>query len=187
MKTERRMKKGKKNGLIAVAATLAVVVFFATPQQTLAGPVTVPAPKETDSIHLGVKDPPGRALLKGWYCSKTDKVRNDVKELYVHVWEGTDLTIEEGIERAVNWEFKVLKKGWPFKLAGLQKSPVKNGLDAPPGGTKVYKFKFCYTKAELQTIHDKLQAWVDLVSMGKEIEREGLDREIGLFGWGKEY
>lgn len=116
---------------MTIAAALSAFFTFATPQQAMAGTITVPAPTGTASIHLGLKDPPASAKLDGWYCSKADKMRNDVKELYSNVWEGTYMTIEEGIERAVNWEFKFLKKGWPFKLAGLQKSQVKNRLDAP--------------------------------------------------------
>ena len=89
------------------------------------------------------------------------------------------------VEVVVNFMFEKLRKGWPFKLAGMHKSPVKNELDAPPGGTKVYTFKYCYTKAELQTIHDKLLQWVDEFSKGETRSSVGLDREVAIFGLGE--
>lgn len=210
MKTERMTNKLKRNGLIAAATVAAIlaVMAFAAPQSAMAGTLTVPAPKETASIHLGVKDPPASAKLDGWWCSKTDKVREDVGELYRGVWQPlhfgqsevydesggfrTDIRGTAGGEGAImnmsDWKTSHLDKGWPFKLAGLQKSPTKTGLDAPPGGTKVYKFKYCYTSNELKTIHDKVVAWMKYIDAhmvnilkSKEKQLQGLDGELAGF------
>jgi len=70
MKTERGMKAGKRNGLTAVV--ILAIFALAAPQEIFAGTLTVSAPEETRSIHLGIKDSPASARLKGWYCSDKD-------------------------------------------------------------------------------------------------------------------
>jgi len=190
MKTEGKIRTGIfRTALITIAAAGVLVLFaFAAPEQAMAGSVEVPAPTETANIRLGVNDPPASATLKGWYCTDTP-LKKTIAALVGSVDEGFMIDLQVAVERAVDWEFKFIKKGWPFKLAGMHESPVKNGLDAPPGGTKTYKFKCCYTKAELQAVHDKVVVWIGAVEKGTLIEGKGVDRELHIkyLGYPKNY
>jgi len=171
---EKIMQKQRGGNVILILALLAVVAWM--PMKAWA--VDIPAPQTSAKIHLKAGDGPAFAKLDGWYCSDTD-LKKTIRDLQASIAMGSYSGGErEKIERAVTWEFKYLRKGWPFKLAGMKKSPIKKGLDAPPGSSKSYSFKCCYTKDELQVVRDKLQQWLDLVSGGDEIYGKGVDGEI---------
>ncbi len=131
-----------------VLALLAVAAFM--PMKAWA--VDVSAPQTSATIHLGVNDPPSIAKLNGWYCSSTD-LRKTVREMLKRVARSTNPNEAASDLIAL---FSVYDgKGWPYE--SMLKNPLKMGLDAPPGGSKVHNFKCCYTKSELDLIAKKTE------------------------------
>ncbi len=192
MKTEGKIKTelSRTAHIMIAAAGVLVLLAFAAPQQAMAGSVTVPAPRETASIRLGVNDPPASATLKGWYCEVTGTdLRIPVQKMLADV-EG----VGGGMEAQDNaYQVLVLlggpgiegsKSSWPFSV--MQANPVKQGMDAPPGGRKVYKFKSCYTRDELLQLQ-KLMKHVFLRLLEEEgmlgQGQEGYDDYKELVNW----
>lgn len=162
------------NAMLGVVLMLAL---SAAPQP--AGAIITPlnAPKTSATYHLALKDPPVNVILIDWYCTDADLWR-EIKNIYDNVKEGFDLIGEdEGEIRALE-NLRRLKKmaapGWPMTEPSMHISPLKKGLDAPPGGRKVYTFKYCATGAELlivrKTVMTYLRAVLDTAVQAKKKE-----------------
>ena len=65
-------------GRILIVGAFCFSALFVFSQGAMAETITVTAPKETATIHLGGKDPPASAKLKGWEYTDTDEGRKEV-------------------------------------------------------------------------------------------------------------
>ena len=175
-------------GRILIVGAFCFSALFVFSQGAMAETITVTAPKETATIHLGVNDPPVGVQLKGWWCSDRDLKKQMEKFVVYDVLtaKGQNDDLQHIVKEAVKLS-KYLEEGgevWPFtSFLPENREPFKKGLDAPQGGTKVYTYKTCYTVQELETIQKMLKKWAKGIWDPNENMREdtGVDREIKLW------
>ncbi|MFQ5850564.1 MAG: hypothetical protein ACE5JU_08245 [Candidatus Binatia bacterium] len=133
-------------------------------------------------------------------------LREEAKGWIEDVEKGLKSSVEEGARRAANYLGKIEgANGWPFYyfyevtpiaaptagwgseihveapiLSNDNVSPVKKGLDAPSGGKRVYKFRYCYTENELKVMNETVSLWLDeVIRKAPKVEPKRVEPTIG--------
>ena len=119
------------------------------------------APQRKLVIELGPHDPPVDVVLRNWYCSYFDDQEAtrllDPRERARWLIEGetrrrmapghqADPDMAYILAKRVNWGYQVGQNIRGFAQGELKKDFVMRGLDAPPGKSRIYKKRNCFTK-----------------------------------------